>query len=157
MMMLEQYRKKVRRIDPEITKQVLKQLRLKKCKAGKDALFETLDWTGHDQADLVLCLLRVNTPKALSHAEDLIGHRIKLFPPAYKWRPLPVNVPDRTGDSRKVLHVVAEPRLRTGRRSWLRHYHLFRVGLSVAQLVRRGITANDLRLVTKRGWVELSA
>ena len=157
MMMLEQYRKKVGRIDPEITKLVLKQLRIRKCKTGKDVLFETLDRTCHDQADLVLCLLRINTPKALHHAEDLIGHRIKLLPPAYKWRPLPINIPDQMGDHRKVLRVVAEPRLKTGRRSWLRHYHLFRVGLSVAQLLRRGITANDLRLVTKRGWVELSA
>jgi hypothetical protein len=156
-MMLEHYRERVRCIDDEVAAIVLKQLRIRKCKKGKDTLFKTLDQHGYDQADLVLCLLRINTTKARRGAELLIGHQIKQYSPVYKWKALPVNIPDRAGDQRRVLRVVKEPRLASGRRSWLGHYHLFKEGLSVAQLMCRGITANDLRLVTKRGWVQLSA
>jgi hypothetical protein len=156
-MMLERYRARVRKIDRWTAAKVIKQLRIMQCKTGRDALFRTLDANGFDQADLVLCLLQQNTPRTLLFAELLIGHYIKHYPPAFKWRPVPVNVLDRKiVDSRRVLRVQQEPRLRSGRLGWLPRYHLFKVGLSVTQLLRRGVTAKDLRLVAKRGWVEFT-
>jgi hypothetical protein len=156
-MMLELYRTRVRKIDRRTAAKVFRQLRIKQWKTGRDALFKTLDEHGYDQADLVLCLLQINTPKAVQHAEMLIGHRIEHCPPVYKWRPLPVNVLDRKViDERRVVRVQQDPRHKSGRPTWLRRYHLFKVGMSVGQLLRRGVTANDLRLVTKRGWVQLA-
>jgi len=156
-MMLELYRKQVRQIDRRTAAKVIKQLRIEQWKTGKDALFRTLDENAYDQADLVLCLLRINTAKAVQYAEALIGHCITHCPPAFKWKPLPINVLDRkTVDTRRVLRVQQEPRLRSGRRGWLPRYHLFKAGLSVTQLLRRGVTTNDLRLVAKRGWVEFA-
>jgi len=156
-MMLELYRARVRKIDRWTAVKVIKQLRIKQCHTGKDALFRTLDENGYDQADLVLCLLQLNTAKTVQHAEILIGRCITHCPPAFKWRPLPVNVLDRKiVDARQVVRVLQNPRHKSGRPGWLRHYHLFKVGLSVTQLLRRGVTTNDLRLVTRRGWVEFA-
>lgn len=152
--MLELYRASVRKIDRRTAAKVIRQLRIRQCKTGRDALFRTLNENGFDQADLVLCLLQINTTQTLRHAEILIGHRIEHCPPAFKWKPFPVNVLDRKiVDTRYVVHVQQDPRHRSGRPSWMRKYHLFKVGLSVTQLLRRGVTTNDIRLVTKRGWV----
>jgi hypothetical protein len=157
-MMLELYRVRVRKIDRGTSTKVIKQLRIERCKTGKDALFRTLDENGFDQADLVLCLLELNTARTLQHAETLIGHCIEHCPPAFKWTPLPTNVLDRKEvDERRVVSVQQEPRLKSGRLGWLPRYHLFKAGLSVSQLLRRGVTPKDIRLVTKRGWVMLSA
>jgi len=155
--MLELYRNRVRKIDRRTTAKVFKQLRIKQWKTGRDALFNTLDEYDYDQADLVLCLLQINTPRTVQHAEMLIGHPIEHCPPAFKWKPLPQSILDRRIiDERRVVSVQQDPRHKSGRPTWLRRYHLFKIGLSVAQLLRRGVTANDLRLVTKRGWVQLA-
>jgi len=162
-MMLEKYRKGVAGVDRVTASLVLKQLRLSWRRRGVDALFRTLDEAGHDQADLVLCLLRVNTREALRSAEKLVGKKITRCPPclqryrAVPLRDLRLRPHDTSADERRVLSVVGEPTLRSGRKPWLRRWHLFQVGLSVSQLLRRGVTRRDLRLVTKRGWVRLSA
>jgi hypothetical protein len=114
-----------------------------------------LDESGYDQADLVLCLLRINAPESLRDAERLVGKQITHCPPCLRWKPRPLPS-DRTLDDRRVLSVRPDPVLAgSGRRGWLRCYHLFRVGLTVAQLRQRGVTRRDLRLVTRRQWVVL--
>jgi hypothetical protein len=154
-MMQSRYRLQVRRIDRKTGAQVLKMLGVSLGrKRGPNWLFDRLDKSGHDQADLVLCLLRLNQ---LRHVEKLMGHRITHCPCAYRWRPLPGMTRDNTEDGRRVVRVASEFRLRSGRMAWLPRYQNFKVGASVAQLLRRGVRRGDLRKAQKRGWIELSA
>jgi hypothetical protein len=154
-MLLRKYRIRMRKIEPALRAQITQMLRIPCKPRGKDGLFNLLEREGYDQADLVLCLLRLNTPQSLKHAERLVGRKITHCPPALRWKALPVNVPDRVGDDRRVTYVEKNPRLKSGRTSWLRRYHLFNVGLTVAQLMKRGITRYDLSVVLKRGWLRL--
>jgi hypothetical protein len=153
-MMLEKYRKMVQKISSETARRVAAMLPRITCKKrGIDALFRTLNESGYDQADLVLCLLRINTPESLHDAERLVGKQITHCPPALRWKPLSLQS-DRTLDDRRVLSVRPNPVLTaSGRRGWLQHYHLFREGLTVTQLRQRGVTRRDLRLVMRRQWV----
>jgi hypothetical protein len=155
-MMLARYQRRVSGVDRETAATVLEMLRVQWKLRGRDSLFQALDESGHDQADLVLCLLRVNTKLSLRHAERIVGRRIKHCPPALQgFRPIPLRSRDSDVDRRPVLRVVAVPQLPSGRRPWLRHWHLFKVGLTVDQLRRRGVTSRDLRLVQRRKWVTL--
>jgi hypothetical protein len=156
-MMLRKYRARVASIDKVTARNVAEMLQCRRIRRGEHALFRTLDSEGFDQADLVLCLLRLNTRTALRHAERLVGHKIMHCPTAYKWRPIPGATRDYPGDDRRVMRVQSRPKLESGRRAWLRRYPLFQVGLTVAQLLRRGVRPGDLKMVTQRGWVELSA
>jgi hypothetical protein len=151
-MMLEKYRKMVQLINAPTARRVVTMLRITCKRRGRDALFRQLDESGYDQADLVLCLLRINTPESLCDAERLVGKPITYCPPCLRWKP-PLQR-DRMPEDRRVLSVRPDPVLAgSGRRSWLRRYHLFREGLTVAQLRQRGVTKRDLRIVTRRQWV----
>ena len=122
-----------------------------------DALYRALNGAGYDQADLVLCLLRVNTRRALRSAERLVGRSITRCPPALRRRPLPLLNRDTEQDGRRVTRVRPPPPLPSGRQTRLRNWHLVRVGLTVTQLRQRGVSARVLKLARRRGWVELSA
>lgn len=154
-MMQRKYRLQVRRISRKTGIQVLRMLGEGPGRArSRDWLFDRLSRTGHDQADLVLCLLRLGETR---HVERLMGHRITRCPCAYRWRPLPGLTRDNTEDTRRVTRVASEFRLKSGRVAWLPRYQNFRVGASVAQLLRRGVRRGDLKRAQKRGWIELSA
>jgi len=155
-MLLEKYRFATRAIGNEIAELVKQKLRIIRWyEADEDKLFYALNAHGCDQADLVLCLLRINSATALRHVETLIGKPIEYCKPVYRWQAVPVNRAELPGDQRRVLHVVQQPKLKSGRRSWLRHYHLLREGMTIEQLLRRGVTRGDIRLAIKRGWIEV--
>jgi len=153
-MILEKYRAQVCAIDKETQVRVCAMLKIKKL-AGRHSLLRSLKQQ-HDQADLVLCLLRINTGRSLRYAEGLIGKTITHCPPALVWRAFPVNPVERFGDDRRVTSVLENPVVR-GRRSWLTRYHLFKPGLSVRQLLMRGATRRDLKLVLQRKWITLES
>jgi len=156
LMMLEKYRFATRAISNETAALVMHKLRISRWfETDEDKLFNALNQHGFDQAALVLCLLRINTQAALHHVEALVGKPIEYCKPVYHWQAVPVNRAELPGDHRRVLRVAEQPELKSGRRSWLRRYHLLKVGLSVEQLLRRGVTRNDIRLLIKRGWILL--
>src|SRR5262249_43370662 len=134
---------------------VMNRLRIPRWYETEDKLFNALDIHGYDQAALVLCLLRINTHVTLRHAEALVGKPIEYCKPVYKWQAVPVNRAELPGDHRRVLYVEKHPELKSGRRSWLRRYHLLKPGLSIEQLLRRGVKRSDIRLAIKRGWIKV--
>jgi hypothetical protein len=108
------------------------------------------------QADLVLALLR-GPPTLHAAAEALVGRPIVRLPPVMP-KPLPkLPPPPETplADRRKVLAVAPNPRLPTT--PAFHRYREVRVGRTVAQLLRRGVTRKDVREAVRNGWVRLSA
>lgn len=175
--MLEKYRATVDAIDRKTCQQVqdLLKVHLRWC---PDTLFDLLDASGYGQADLVLCLLRINTPQALHHAGRIIGHPIRHFPPverpeAEPFSPLlhkplarlqrrfdadldspPVHATSRVFKVRRK-HADRD----VGRGKWGHAepwYALIEAGLTVAQLLRRGVKLHDLRSAVREGSVVLS-
>lgn len=110
-------------------------------------------------ADVVLVLLRAGELEAV---EALIGRPITRCPPGLRARPLPYpEAAPRRGDERLVTRV-REPGATTpaGRPQLLttdlyRRLALVRVGLSVQQLLTRGVRRGDIRIAERRGLLEL--
>ena len=111
-------------------------------------------------ADVVLSLLRAGTPRTVRLAEALVGRPIQRLPPAVALARRPVAaVADRRGDDRLVT------RWRRGEKPSGRPMLLvcpiyerlsrIRVGMSVAQLLARGVRRKDIRTATRRGWLEI--
>ena len=105
-----------------------------------------------DRADLVLALLRINTPKALECAAKVLGRPITICPPAVPpWPPLPV-ARQRTPKVSKVGQNPYEP----GGDPWCR-FNKVKVGSSRRELLNRGVTKRDLSIWLKSGAVEFGA
>lgn len=105
---------------------------------------------GH--ADVVLALLR--GPRRLHReAERLVGQPIKRLPPV-TMRPWPKAPPPSElspADRRVVTRVGPNPRLPTT--DSFQRYKVFRVGRTVEQLLKRGITRKDIREMERGGHV----
>ena len=125
------------------------------------SFFDTLQRARLCQADLVLCLLRLNTPRALRHAAKLVGRPITHCPPCLRQlgrRPRAVAA--QLPDDRVVIRVRPPAPVERGKRRLLcspmyDRLAKARVGATVAQLVARGITRRDLRIATRRGYLEI--
>ena len=121
-------------------------------------LFDTLRKCGYCQADLVLCLLRLNTRNSLAVAELLVGRPITRCPSSLYFRrsPLPPAARPRRGDDRLVTRLSSERSsscvLSAGLYDRL---SVARVGMSVLQLVSRGVRRRDLLIATRRGYLQL--
>jgi hypothetical protein len=110
------------------------------------------------QADLVLALLRTPHPRLIAAAEALVGHPIVHLPPQPSPplpRPVDVVHIDTGADARRVLRKAPNPRLPTT--PSFQRYRLVRVGLTVGQLIRRGVTRKDIREFIANEWVEFSS
>lgn len=106
------------------------------------------------QADIVLALLRINTPPALLAVEELMGKPINHLPPAMpRYRPAKVV---RTPEQRTFIAGLCRynPRLPTTL-AWQK-WNSLRHGLSVAQVIGRGLlTRRDLAEAVGMGWLLL--
>lgn len=114
--------------------------------AGR-GLIRLLERGGFCQADLALALLHVQEYAA---CETLVGRPIVHCPPQtppQPLRPLPRTIKPI------VAKVVQNPRLPTTD-SWYR-FKLVRAGLSVDQLIARGVRKRDIREWVREGSVEL--
>lgn len=101
--------------------------------------------------DIVLALLRINTPESLARASKLAGIEITKCPPAVPpWPPKPVA-------ARAVVKVV-----RVGRNPCLpttgafQKFRMVRVGMTREQLKKRGLDNRDIRQWTNQGHIEWS-
>lgn len=116
------------------------------------SLYEGLHARGWGQADLVMWLLSDNTPYS-REAVSLLAN-VTVLPPAvppYPPHPYPAVV--RRGDDRLVLRVGRNPRLPTT--PAFQRFRAIRRGLSVSQLVARGVTRKDLRELIRAGAVTI--
>lgn len=159
--MLERYRSMIDAVDMSTADHALEMLGL--LRLGSTSLYDALEEYAFSQADLVLCLLRLNTRASLRHASKIVGRPIVMCPPllALARGPLPKAKARRFGDDRLVKTVKPIPaKTRRGHatleNSDMRRRMLIpRVGLSVRQLVARGMTRRDLRLAQRRGHLVL--
>ena len=112
---------------------------------------ETL--AGLCQADIVLALLR-GPERFHPCIESLVGRPVQRLP-GVQIRPLPTTVTPEVpaADRRRVLSVAPNPRLPTT--PSFQRFREFRVGRTVAQLLRRGVTRKDIREALEHSWVTL--
>lgn len=106
------------------------------------------------QADVVLALLKDARRDAVA---AVVGRPIQVLPPDPRiWMvPAPVVVHSRrTGDARRVVKVSRNPRLPTT--GAFQRFRLIRPGLTIAQLLARGVTRRDIRQGVRRKYIRLS-
>lgn len=147
--MLEKYRKAVDSVD-EITRARVCEIMGTKNKL-RLPLFTLCVNRGWSQADLVLCLLRVDTTQSLAAASRLVGRPITYCPPVLVRRLPPSAL--RTGDMRRVTRVSGNPRV--AKTDAHRRFAEIRPGRTIAQLISRGVTRRDIREALRRKWMRL--
>jgi hypothetical protein len=109
---------------------------------------------GLSQADLVLCLVRMGSPRARIIAESLIGRPIHVAPAcrltwAYnKQQPSVRRQP-------VITHVQEQVPLRRGTRLAL-SFPECRRGRTLEQLQQRGVSKGDIRRMMRRGWITVA-
>lgn len=117
----------------------------------RDPLTDILMSVNLGQADLVLCLLRINTREALRLAERVVGKRITICPPCLRFaraRP-PRALP---GKDERVITWVGENKFNGGR---AHRFSLLRPGMLLSQYVARGGRKRDVRVALSRGLVRV--
>lgn len=96
------------------------------------------------RADLILALLRINTPEALGEAQELAGCAIRRCPPAVPpWPPKPIQQAPENSEP-KVRWVAKDNPCLQSTPAWSRFTRI-RVGMTREHLRQRGVTARDLR------------
>lgn len=122
--------------------------------------------------DRILILLRANY---LDDVEHLIGFPISRIPPVTapsvlsedEYAPAAVaersdwvqqwltrHPADPSSDDRRVTAVAPNPRLPTT--PAFQRYRLIKVGMTIGQLIRRGVTRKDILEAVRAGWVSLA-
>jgi hypothetical protein len=160
--MLEKYRRVVQALPIPVQRAAARELGLP-WYAG--ALYEQLDAAGFYQADLVLALLRANTPEALAGAEALVGHPIRRLPPGAR------ALPRRGGLHEGIDHVLdiigRVPSADLRRFIWLnenvqlpttdsfQRFRMLKVGMTVGSYVARGGWRRDVREWEQAGKIRL--
>ena len=135
------------------------------------------------QADLILGILRLDDRELLPYVTDLMGRPVTFCPPEFIPPPVPVVRKQREGDDRLVvkardrINIVLATMLqargaippgspflsRTGKRKVIVNTPMYarlasaKPGLSVTQLMQRGVTRRDLQIAQRRGWLQLEA
>lgn len=112
---------------------------------------------GWGQADLALCLLRINTRASLALTERLVGRKITRCPPQLREHQSPTRQPDqvREGDDRRIARVTRVSCPWRPSCSSAREWREFRVGRSVRQLLARGVKRRHVRRALRKGWIVL--
>ena len=168
-MMLDRYRLPIRCVDFVTANLVLQSMRLDerlRYSSEPDALFNILDWHGYDTAALVLSLLRLDTERSKSYVVQICGKDITRCPSflAMCALPLPVKQAPRLGDDRRILRVKSAKIVKvinTLEKSTIisskihDRMALVRAGLTIKQLLSRGVTRRDLRIAQRRKWIEV--
>lgn len=163
--MLERYRSAISAVRPDLRLRMISYFVERGLLPGNvpgDGFYDCLERAKLCQADVVLCSLRLNTTASLRLAERLVGKRIVHCPPCLGGYLKP-RKRKATGGDRWVTRVrEPEPRTRSGRRALLSapmyaRIARARVGMTLANLMGRGIRRKDLRVALRRGYLELSA
>lgn len=120
-----------------------------------ETFFQVLNRSGLSPADVTLTLLRHNL---VTDAENFSGCPLRLLPPAMPPRlPLPV-VLDPPSPLAFIKVICVKPKVYAVARHYVTpRLDKVRVGLSVEQLLKRGITKRDIREWKRDGVLELSA
>jgi hypothetical protein len=163
--MLERYRDTLTRVRSDLRADMLRYLVERGLVPGDvpgDSFYDVLERARLCQADAVLCCLRLNTDRSLRLAERLVGKPILRCPPMLMRWQTPVRATRLGGDDRIVTRVRRPQAKERGRRRLLGaamydRLARARVGMSVTCLLGRGLRRKDLRIATKRGYLELSA
>jgi hypothetical protein len=116
------------------------------------------------QADVVLCLLRLDSRQSFSLASRLVGRPVTYCPPvlALVRGPTPISKFAKLKSDRIVLSVVppSTKDARSKRRLLVSPIYeriaRIKVGMSVNQLMAHGVRQKDIRIALKRGYVKLS-
>lgn len=109
---------------------------------------------GLSQADIVLCLVRIGSPRAREIAGSLIGKPITVAPACLLRWSHNKQTPS-VGRQPMVTWVAETVPLRRGTRMALT-FPEFKCGRTLQQLLMRGVSRADVRRVTKRGWVKMT-
>lgn len=138
--MLEKYRTAVRQLPTPVQSAVTSYFGL-----PGDDLYEELVQIGASQADIVLAILHTEPPNMVTGIQSLVTGNYSVLPPTMQLTPLPYPKPVSPSgpDARRVLMVAPNPKLPTTDAH--QRFRLLRPGLSVAQLLRRGVTRRDIR------------
>jgi hypothetical protein len=112
---------------------------------------DKLTGRGLSQADVVLAMLRDGRPACLDLVEELVGRRIKRYPPRPSARPWPV-VPREQVFVRVLLPAKTAGKKRA---AWGEQRRAFRVGRTVSRFLKEGGTRRLLARALREGWVEL--
>jgi hypothetical protein len=109
---------------------------------------------GYSQADIVLALMRFNTPRSRSIVESLIGRPITVGPACrfvYSF-----NKQNPTLRRQPVITwVCGEPNIRSKSRLAVL-YPEFKIGRTRDQLIQRGLRTGDIKRAVSRGLVRLA-
>lgn len=161
-MILEKYRTPVNTIDHNTASAILEMLSshdLKVVWTPAMTLYDVLNSAGHDHADLVLCLLKL---EKLNYISSLMGHEITVCPPCLRYINTPLPPVRRVGDERHIIKArppeFYDVYLKCkSRNTTSRYYRIstIRIGMSIAQLLNRGVTRHDLYYAQKQGWIEV--
>lgn len=110
-----------------------------------------LEARGYEQGEIVLMLLKIDGREARALVESLVGRRITVA--AMRRVEPPPQRAEREPDDRRVLRVIRNTRL-PATRAYSR-MSLARAGMTVRQLLSRGVTRRDLRIARRRGELEM--
>lgn len=162
--MLEKYAEALRGLHGEEEAAVMRGLNLPRYPG---ALYEMLEEAGYYQSDVVLVLLREDTPGCLRAAEQIIGRPIARCPVGLRRTPERVSLSagidqvmrsiglvDRS-DARKFTWKQENWQLPTTD-SWQR-FRIIRIGMTVGQFLIRGGHRRDVVDWSRAGKVRLSA
>lgn len=103
------------------------------------------------KCDVVLALLRIGTPEARAEAEAIVGKPITVCPPH-----VPPWPPDPMPAKHRVPRVMRRGSAEGLTGDMLRRFQQVRVGMTLPQLLARGITKRDVRVWCQRNLLEVS-
>lgn len=150
--MLQKYRDRIKRLPPDARQAIVEELELDISPRARNFV-ELLESCHIASADVVVALLR--RPACRAQAEAVAGVKIQrgpvATPPA---KPAPVTRPASGGDDRKVTWQRLPSPARPGSK-FAAHYAIVKVGMTVAQLLGRGVQRSDVREWLKREWIRL--
>lgn len=121
----------------------------------RDSLRSALVRHTYGPADVCLALLRCGL---IAQAEAVAGVRLRRLPPDPRLRPSlarPTVAERGSNPDPVVTRVGPNPRLPTT--DAYQRYRRIAVGMTVSQLLRRGVTRRDLRELSRAGHVELAS
>jgi hypothetical protein len=118
-------------------------------------LIHTLTSAGLSQADVVLCLMSVNSDRSRAIAESLVGRPIQILPACkLSWGFNKQTPSVSTQPTITYVKSLGEVPLRRGTRLAL-CYAEFKRGRTLQQLQMRGVSRGDIRRAMKRGWIKV--
>lgn len=116
-------------------------------------LIHALPRAGYSQADIVLCLMSINSERSRRIAESLIGRPIAVLPSCKLTWSFNKQTPSVSTQPTIVsVKSLGEVPLRRGTRLAM-CYAEFKRGRTLQQLQMRGVSRGDIRRAMKRGWI----